>query len=185
MNNQKEEFRDIPNYEGFYQVSNWGRVKSLARTSLRGHQLKEKILSKATGANGYHVVSLHKKNKQKTAYIHKLVSISFLNHLPSNYEIVIDHIDNNPLNNNLINLQLTTCRHNVSKDLKRQSSKYIGVRWSEDNRWVSSIYIINKKIHLGCFKNELEASNMYQKALDNLDKYNGNNSEFRNYLNSL
>jgi len=168
----KEIFKDIPYYEGMYQVSNLGRVKSLSR--LVGHNLgglkmlNGRILKPGLSTSGYKVVVLRKDNQSKTNRVHQLVAMSFLGHIPCRYKLIVDHIDNNPLNNKLDNLQLVTNRHNSSKDKHKikSSSKYIGVCWHKGkNRWYASITINKKNVHLGSFTNELEAAKAYQDKL--------------------
>lgn len=165
-----EEFRDIKGYEGFYQISSLGRVKSLSRLNSVGSLIKEKILKSNIGSHGYLLVGLHKNSKRKTKNVHQLVAIAFLGHEPNGHKgLVTDHKDNNPLNNNKSNLQLITNRENASKDQKNGSSKYIGVCWSKDKgKWESQISINGKTKKLGRFNNELEASEVYQKELKTL-----------------
>ena len=167
-----EIWKDINGYEGYYQVSNLGRVKSLKRwvnnKSNGGYFIKEKILVSCPDKNGYLMVGLYKNNK-KSFKVHKLVASAFLNHT-ANHKMVVDHIDNNKLNNAVENLQIITTRKNLSKD-KKGTSKYTGVYWKpQDNKWISSIYINNKKTHLGSFDCELRASIAYNFALTQLDK---------------
>lgn len=192
MKNQKEEFRDIPNYEGLYQVSDLGRVKSLSRTVWIPSRscyktIKGRFLTKSDRGNGYLRVCLCLNGKEKTKHVHQLVAIAFLNHKPDGFNIVVDHIDGDKHNNHLSNLQLLTTRQNLSKGRTGCYSKHTGVSKSNSirNKWVSIIYSNGRNIHLGFFKTELEASKTYQKALLNLDKYNGNNKDFRDYLKSL
>lgn len=155
---QEEIWKDIPNYEGLYQVSNLGRVKSLKFN-------KEKLLKLYKDNYGYLRVNLSKNGKQKLLKVHQLVSVVFLKHKPNGYSVVVDHIDNNPLNNNVNNLQLVSHRKNLSKD-KKGSSKYTGVRYHKQNKkWVSSIYVKGKHKHLGSFTNELDAAKAYNKYL--------------------
>ena len=164
-----EEFRDLPNYEGIYQVSNLGRIKSLARKSLIGRVLKEKILKPFLVGGGYLSVSLHKEGKQYNKQAHKLVAIAFLNHTPNGNKIVVDHIDNDKTNNKLSNLQLISNRENLSKDKKGCSSKYTGVSWNKSvNKWVANITINGKVKYLGYYTEELEAAKAYQNALNAL-----------------
>lgn len=167
----QEIYKDIPNYEGFYQVSNLGNVKSLERTVKywRGKRtIKEKVLKSAKEGNGYLIVALSKNNKYKSIKIHKLVALAFLGHTSKGYDgLIVDHIDNNKLNNKLENLQLITARENCSKD-RKGSSKYTGVSWNKKaNKWQSHITINYKLKNLGYFTDELEASETYQKALKN------------------
>lgn len=171
---QEEIWKDIPEYEGLYQVSNLGRVKSLPRTIVRSdgrkQLVKERILKGRLGTTGYFTVGLYKDKKQKTHKVHKLVAIAFLGHEPNGFNgLIVDHLDNNRLNNKLENLQLITTRENNSKDKKGGSSKYTGVCWHKnEKKWYASIKIGGKSKHLGAFTCELEASEAYQKALKSL-----------------
>ena len=164
-----EEFRKIKDYQN-YEISNLGRVKSLSRNVWNGktyYNIKEKILVNRLDSHNYYIVTLLNKNGKKTFKVHKLVAISFLNHKPNGYESVIDHIDNNRLNNKLDNLQITTQRKNSSKDKKNKSSKYTGVSLIKStNKWYSYIRINGIGINLGCFDNEYDAHLAYQEAIN-------------------
>lgn len=97
-----EIWKDIEGYEGSYQVSNLGRVKSLARqcgTCCR----KEKILVISKTVDGYSRVRLQDGGKDKTARVHRLVAKAFLPN-PLNKDTV-NHIDGNKLNNEVSNLE--------------------------------------------------------------------------------
>ena len=158
-----EEFRDIKGYEGLYQVSNLGRVKSLPRKG----RLSEKI---TIGSNdgGYRKIGLRKDKNRKQFRVHQLVAQAFLDHTIDNYTMVVDHIDNDKTNNKLSNLQVVTQRQNSSKDTKG-TSKYVGVSWSKSSKkWCSEIAINGKSKYLGLFTCEEEASKAYQDALLNL-----------------
>ena len=158
----KEIFKDIPDYEGLYQISNFGRVKSLKFN-------KERILKSGVGGNGYLFVILCNEGKRKNINIHQLVVMAFLGHTPCRYKIVVDHINCDEQDNRLENLQLISQRENTSKDRKGGSSKYTGVNWHKaSNKWISAIIINGKKKHLGLFKCELEASAAYQRKLKEL-----------------
>ena len=158
----KEIFKDIPNYEGMYQISDLGRLKSLKFN-------KERILKPAVCVNGYLFVVLCREGKLKTIKVHKLVAMAFLNHTPDRYNgLIVDHINCDKLNNRLSNLQLINQRENTSKD-RKGTSKYTGVSWYKtSNKWISQIIINGKKKHLGYFKCELEASAAYQSKLKEL-----------------
>jgi hypothetical protein len=168
---QKEIWKDVPNYEGIYQVSNLGNVKSLPRewfsgvNTIRKHN--GKILKPGIASGGYFYVLLFKDCKGKVYKIHQLVAMAFLNHkTDGTTKLVIDHIDNNQKNNCLDNLQIITHRENCSKDKVNGKSKYVGVCWHKTaNKWVAYIKKNNKRIHLGLFKCELAAHLAYQNKL--------------------
>lgn len=163
----EEVFKDIPGYEGIYQVSNLGRVKSLAREIKRKgiSFCKEKMLKPGKNAR-YLFVVLSNGNIVKIKKVHQLVAMAFLGHKPDGtHKLVVDHINNNPLDNRLENLQIVTQRKNLSKD-KKGLSKYTGVSWHKSSKkWISKIRINGKNIHLGLFNTELEASETYQNKL--------------------
>jgi hypothetical protein len=157
-----EEFRDIPGYEGLYQVSNLGRVKSLGNNQKR----KEKILNPRVSTWGYNQVLLSKNKIIKNNLVHKLVAMAFLNHIPCGHKIVVDHINDNKLDNRLENLQLISQRENVFKTQGKYSSKYKGVCLHKKlNKWVSNIQINGINIYLGLFNCELAAHQAYQNKL--------------------
>ena len=130
----KEEWKDIKGYEGLYQVSNLGRVKSLKRKVYAGRGRMrwqyEKILSKnKTNGNGYKVVSLNKEGKSQNKYIHRLVAETFLEN-PCNYRY-INHKDEDKSNNCFDNLEFCTAQYNstynnlhIRKGLKIRNNKY-------------------------------------------------------------
>lgn len=157
-----EIYKDIPNYEGLYQVSNLGNVKSL----ISHNGTNERVLKFGIGNAGYYHVVLHKNGVRTTKNVHKLVAITFLNHKQNFVKLVVDHINNNKTDNRLDNLQIVSHRYNSSKDQKNRSSKYVGVYWCKNvKKWRARITINKKLIHLGCFIDEVEASNKYQSAL--------------------
>ena len=169
----EEVFKDVPDYEGSYQVSDFGRVKSLERdVFIKRYSIfrtiKEIILKPPLGGNGYYTVALYKDSKQKTFRISTLVAMAFLDHKPDGHKVIVDHKDNIRTNDHKSNLQLITNRKNTSKDRFRgnYTSKYVGVGWDKHaNKWKSQITINGKSIHLGNFNLEEEASKEYQKAL--------------------
>ena len=156
-----EVWKSIKGYED-YQVSNYGNVKSLKYG-------KEKILSKGLDSSGYLLVCLCKDGKVKTFTIHQLVAVAFLNHTPNGCKIIIDHIDNDKLNNNIINLQLITHRQNASKDKKGCSSDYVGVSYNkQSNKWQSMMYLNGVNRYLGSFMKEHDAHLAYQEKLKSI-----------------
>ena len=162
-----EEWRVIEGYEQ-YLISNLGDVKS-TRFS------KEKILKKCLSSNGYYSVNLYNDYGPKNFLIHHLVAIAFLNHKPNGFKFVIDHKDNDKLNNNVDNLQIVTLRYNICKTNRTYSSKYSGVYWSKRyNRWIARILINGKRVCLGYFKSEDDAGNAYLEKLKLITEGNRN-----------
>ena len=160
-----EIWKPIFGYEGLYEVSNLGNVKSLERKvknpyAAAGYKIvKEKLLA-LTFANQYLEVSLYKENKRKHFRVHQLVAFAFLDHKPCGFEIVVNHLDFNKTNNRLDNLELVTNRENSNKKHLKSTSKFTGVS-KHRNKWRASI-------SLGSFATEREASDAYQKALKNI-----------------
>ena len=165
-----EEWREVPGYKDLYEVSSLGRVKSIPR-KICNHQgcyiSKEKIL-KPILSRKYYLVILSNSylNIKQTKAVHQLVAMAFLNHIPCGYKLVVDHINDNPQDNRVENLQLITQRENAYKTQGKGSSKYKGVSWDKDrNKWVARININGKNIYLGGFNNEEEAHQAYQNKL--------------------
>lgn len=159
---EKEEWKVIKGFESNYQVSNLGRVKSLKFG-------KERILkSTKTGkvCYPYLQVVLFENNKGYSKKVHQLVAEYFLNHTPCGHRLVVDHINDNSLDNRVENLQLVTQRENAFKTQGNYSSKYKGVHFNKKTlKYISMITIKNKRVHLGCFINEEEAYLAYQNKL--------------------
>ena len=160
-----EIWKPVKDYEGIYEVSNLGNVKSLVKW--RGEI--GRILKGGFDIYGYHIIILCKNGHRKTRSVHQLVAEVFLNHNPCNYELVINHKDFNPSNNRVKNLEIITQRENANLKHIKSSSKFVGVCWRKDtNKWRSSIWIKGKTKILGCFINEIDAHNAYHNALKNI-----------------
>ena len=99
-----------------------------------------------------------------------MVSICFLNDKNKGRFIVVDHVNNDKLDNRVENLQLITNRENLSKDKKNKTSKYTGVSWCKlTKKWKSSIQINKKTRYLGLYNSEEEAHLEYQNKLKELN----------------
>lgn len=113
IKNHMEQWKDIKQYEGIYQISNYGKVKSLTRIVMRkngARYIKERMLKLQTIKTGYHYIALHKNNKIINMYVHRLVALYFLNN-PNNY-LQVNHKDGNKTNNYMDNLEWVTCSEN-------------------------------------------------------------------------
>lgn len=164
-----EIWKPIPNYNLKYEVSSFGRVKSLKRKVNSGllnsgyRTVKERILSQCGKPNHYLKVSL----SGKSFSVHQLVAMAFLNHKPCGFKLVVDHIDGNKTNNNVSNLRIVTTRENLSNI--KGSSTYVGVSWDEKyQKWRSRITINKKVVSLGHYNNEIDASKAYKLKLNNI-----------------
>lgn len=174
---KEEVWKDVPEYESIYMVSDLGRVKSLDRVIQRSTSpftVKGAILTGWVEIGGYRVFELRKDKKSKIYKLHQLVAMAFLNHTPSGMEKVVNHIDGNKLNNHLSNLEIVTHRDNMStcyrKNESKYSSSYIGVSWnSREQMWESRIRVFGKNMFLGYFYIEEDARDAYQEALMNID----------------
>ena len=133
-----ENWKDIPGYEGMYEVSDLGKVKSLGRFSTKEGKNYKKIRGiirkPIFSGRGYLAVDIYKDGKQKTFMVHQLVAMAFLDHVPCGHEKVIDHINNIKTDNRVENLQIISNRENTSKDKTGGTSKYVGVSWDKANK---------------------------------------------------
>src|SRR5699024_9932086 len=102
-----EVWKDIPNYEGYYQVSSLGRVKSLDRiiTYSNGKEVytKGKIIKQSKDSHNRLRLILNKNGKKKNYFVHSLVVLSFIGEKPDNYIVAHCNGDNN--DNRLSNLR--------------------------------------------------------------------------------
>ena len=124
---EHEIWKDIPEYEGLYQVSNLGRIRSLYNYGGKYNLIKTQI------KRGYYQVGLRKNGIRKWHQLHRLVAMAFIDN-PDNLPQV-NHKDENKLNNNVDNLEWCSVKYNntygtrlerVSKSnkLKKKVYKY-------------------------------------------------------------
>ena len=105
-----EVWRDINGYEGYYQVSDQGRVKSLERKDRFGRTVKERILKPYINRYGYLLVVLCAGGKQKTLNVHRLVCEAF--HENPDNKPQVNHINEDKADNRACNLEWTTAMEN-------------------------------------------------------------------------
>lgn len=114
-----EEGKNIKCYEGLYQVSNLGRIKSLSRTVYQYNYMakkdikitfKEKIRKPRMSKDGYYIINLNKDGKMTTYRVHRLVGEQFVENKEN--KPYINHKDGNKLNNNVDNLEWCTAKEN-------------------------------------------------------------------------
>lgn len=119
-----EEWRDIPGYEGRYQVSNYGHVRSLPykRTQLSSHgtvmekKYPGKMIIPTDNGNGYKYIRLVNGEKKKNCYIHRLVAEMFIPNPDGKKEV--NHIDFNKSNNSYLNLEWVSRKENIHHSIQ-------------------------------------------------------------------
>lgn len=177
----QEVWKDIAGYEGMYQVSNLGNVRSLDRVVEVKNQtsrfVKGKEKRQTVGNHGYCVVYLYKDNKLQTETVHRLVAEAFLAN-PKNKETV-NHIDGNKKNNCVENLEWSSYTENnaharlqglnktenIAKGMrnpifmnKNNTSGRKGVYFEKrTGKWMAYITVNKKMIYLGRYDNKEDA----------------------------
>lgn len=150
----------IKEFNGDYEVSSFGRVRSVARIVKDKNGVSRCIkptimklqISKTTG---YVLCNFHQNAKSITRSVHRLEAITFY----GDSDLPVDHIDNDKLNNNLSNLRFATQSENVAKAClnkggKTSNQSYIHFH-KRKQRWVVTQPVTNKT--LGYFNTEEEA----------------------------
>ena len=118
MDNKEIEWRDVPikQFEGLYEVSSTGIVRSKDRTTSDGRKIKGRELKHTKNSAGYKVVTLANDGFRYSLVIHKLVAITYgiiYHNEHSIDELVINHIDGDKTNNSVSNLEACTQSENV------------------------------------------------------------------------
>lgn len=145
-----EEWRDVPGWEGFYQVSNEGRVRSLNRVTdaldcvgnpcLR--RQRGKLLRAGVGKNGYAVVCFTRPGgKRLCAYVHRLVALAFLGPVPEGHEVC--HNDGVKAHNHASNIRYDTRSSNAldrhihgTMNQARGESHFYAKLTADNVRWI-------------------------------------------------
>lgn len=120
-----EMWKDIKGYEGLYQVSNLGNVRSLEHLDKnKRNRIVGRVLKPGMKAYGYLQVGLRDGyGKQKNYYVHRLVMEAFVGECPDGCEV--NHIDENKANNNISNLEYVTHKTNMNygTNIQRRATK--------------------------------------------------------------
>jgi len=158
-----EEWKDIEDFEGLYQVSNLGNVKGLKR---------DKLLKLYENPDGYYRIKLCKNGKHKSIFVHKLVINAFCDKIVDMPEV--DHINRIKKDNRIENLRWANRSINTRNVAKKEglSSKYLGVHLTEYNKWKASICVNKKHLYLGTFETEEEAGLAYDRyIIENIKEF--------------
>lgn len=125
----RENWKDVVGYEGLYQISSYGRLRS--KKSIRKPQLNN---------NGYLWLLLWRKGKVRRAYIHRLVAEAFLPKVDG--KTYVDHINTNRLDNRVENLRWCTFAENVNNPISKVNYAIGRNRWLENHRGCNSPFAI-------------------------------------------
>lgn len=121
----EEIWKPIPKYEGFYEVSNFGKIRSCDRFINRGNKkmkISSKILTLNNSYGGYQRVSLYdNKHNYKTFAVHRIVAKVFLKDYKDCLDI--DHINGKRDDNRIENLRICTRKENCNYELSRQNRR--------------------------------------------------------------
>ncbi len=131
MEAENEIWKDIIEYEGLYQVSNYGRIRSLETfvNHRYGKRIRKgKIKTLAVNKGGYHTVNLFKDNETKMLKAHRALMQAFVPN-PENKRTV-NHKDGNKLNNHISNLEWATHKEN---NIHAHENNLVNIKIGEDN----------------------------------------------------
>ena len=164
-----EIYKDIPDYNGVYQVSNFGNVRSKNR-QIKGaygkYVKKGRVLKQGINAQDFLKVNLHKDGIAETRLVHTLVGEAFLGHIKTGHGARVIHINRDKWNNNVENLKVVSNLDSIYTTRKGTSSKYVGVCFDKyANNWKASLYYEGKQRTVGMYKTEHEAMKGYQAKL--------------------
>jgi hypothetical protein len=152
-----EEYRVIKDFEN-YSVSSFGNVKN---------NLTNKILKPRINNRGYYQLVLRNNNKDFTKKVHRLVAETFIPNCEN--KSIVDHIDNNRLNNNINNLRWATISENsMNRQITSKNTSGIkGVGFClHSNHWVAYIKMNGKQKGLGHYETKEEALEARLKAVE-------------------
>lgn len=167
---------DIEELKKVYFLDGKGELYKNIPKSRRREGGPIKVVFKPNDKNGYCVLTF-KGHKIKS---HRLVMFLYLNRILTSTEQV-DHKDGDKLNNVPSNLRVVSNRLNCSNKETHRNGKLVGTKKTK-NGYSSQLRINKDNVYLGVYPTNLEAHEMYNKALKNKQKYTGNGKEFRQLL---
>ena len=133
---QPEEWKPTPGYDGKYEISNYGRVKSNSQKS------NGRILAPGNNGSGYYYVILCKDNKKKKCTIHRLVAEAFIQN-PSNLPQV-NHKDEDKGNNYVMNLEWCTPGYNLTYGTRMERISKRVVQLDKGGNFIAEFESINE-----------------------------------------
>lgn len=162
----EEIWKDIEGYEGYFQISNFGKVKSVQRIiwiegkKPRYKNIRERILKTWKNNSGYEMVALYINGIKKDRTVHRLVARAFIpneNKLPD-----VNHKNGLKFDNCVENLEWITKGNNEKHKRQKIQNKKRGVRWHTiAKKWVAEIGVCGKYYYLGLFVDKEAAYNAF------------------------
>ncbi|MCI0374689.1 NUMOD4 domain-containing protein [Lacticaseibacillus paracasei] len=157
--NSTEVWKDVEGFEGLYQVSNMGRVRSLDRKDEIGRTVNERVLAGWYDNHGYRVVTLHRDGNTKKWRVHRLVAIAFLDN-PDNLP-EINHKDEDKANNVVSNLEWCSSEYNANYGTRNERMAKAKER---------PIYVVSGSGHRYFFNSTKKASELLGLNQSNVSK---------------
>lgn len=177
---EKEVWKDIIffdkgkkwNFEGKYQISNFGNIKSKKRISANNRIVEEKILKTRYDKNGYEIITLRENQyeKQKDFKVHRLVAFMFIENKNPGKNTIVNHKDENKRNNHYKNLNWTNCKENnnfgtrnfkISKPIIQYDTNMLKIREWNSAFEVQKVLGFNSSSISKCCKNKIKTSKGY------------------------
>ena len=160
-----ERWMPIEGYEGYYEVSDLGRVRSLDREikhkRLGRQKCKGRIISQTLDTRGYYKILLCVSGDERVVTVHKLVAEAFIG---KSNGLQVNHINGVRTDNRLENIEYVTARENKTHGRKTRA-KYTGCTKTKSGKWFSCIQINKKRFCLGTYENPEDAAAAYRNAL--------------------
>lgn len=150
----------ISGYNGVYQISNLGGVKSFS------HDKGGKLMRPSINSKGYLIVQLSNGGISKNFYVHRLVA----NHFLKNSGGQVNHMDHDKENNDVSNLEWVSSRENRNHFYQKNGDKNNRGVFKQGKKYRARMEIGDKLISLGSYDTEEEASFVYKSALRELDQ---------------
>lgn len=169
----KEIWKSVKKFEGLYEVSNFGNVRSVDRVIVdhnnnRCLHYKGKLLKPLNNGNGYLIVQLRKNGKRYVKYIHRIVAETFIGKIGDND---INHKDFNRSNNCVTNLEICTRKENINYSIIHDKYKNVK-KYTAENKIKKSKNLIYKLFSMGMPKTKI--CKLLKIDIKTLKKYNIN-----------
>jgi len=174
LKDRREIWKAVVGFDGAYEVSDLGRVRSIDRVIVTSAGVSRAIKGAIKGGRvtpyGYHRVNLCVKDKRTNKFVHRLVMEAFL----GESELMTDHIDGIKTNNNVDNLEYVTPRENARRYHASKGGLPTGVSVGKiTGEYCAKILINRKAVHLGNHKTIEGARNAYLEKLESIGEKEG------------